>query len=149
MVAPVSVTVLADLSAQPVDSSVEPAVGEVVTAAAVPLEPTPITRTSVRLTSRIARIRRLGTGGSLLAAVNDMRGLLSLDCCPPGQHDPGRGRGAGRFDRGVKEVPRRRRSISNTPVENERRLWESVIPRRGDRSSRDLRGSPAAAPCRR
>src|SRR6266511_434033 len=76
MVAPVSVTLLADLSAQPADSSVEPTVGEVVTAAAVPLEPIPITRTSVRLTSRIARIRCSGMGGSLLADVNDMRGLL-------------------------------------------------------------------------
>src|SRR6266540_2475024 len=76
MVEPVSVTLLADLSAQPADSSVEPTVGEVVTAAAVPLEPIPITRTSVRLTSRIARIRCSGMGGSLLAAVDDLRGRL-------------------------------------------------------------------------
>src|SRR6266511_1530583 len=114
MVAPVSVTLLADLSAQPADSSVEPTVGEVVTAAAVPLEPIPITRTSVRLTSRIARIRWSGLGGSLLAAVNDMRGLLLgllLSC----QHGVRAGPSTGRFDRGdeggiASEVPRRWRS---------------------------------------
>src|SRR6266511_2211488 len=114
MVAPVSVTLLADLSAQPADSSVEPTVGEVVTAAAVPLEPIPITRTSVRLTSRIARIRCSGMGGSLLAAVNDMRGLL-LGLLPSCQHGVRAGPSTGRFDRGdeggiASEVPRRWRS---------------------------------------
>src|ERR671931_2136015 len=74
MVAPVSVTLLADLSAQPCDNSVDPTVA----AWALGEWPTPMTSTSVRLRSRITRTRRLGTGRSrLAAAVADMGSLPS------------------------------------------------------------------------